>query len=125
MEDNFDDEERFIDTISSFEKKDIITLNVSGTIMTTTRATLLVTDDSVLAQQFDDTKWTEQGCTTLIEHSPYCFGKILDYLRLKRFHDQDFIDEPPLPIVHHNQRNRFQKVVKYFFPGESSKFILG
>lgn len=125
LEDNFDDEERFINTISSFEKKDIITLNVSGTIMTTTRATLLVTDDSVLARQFDDTKWTEQGECTLIEHSPYCFGKILDYLRLKRFHDQDFIDEPPLPTVHQNQRNRFQKVVRYYFPGESSKFILG
>lgn len=125
LEDNFDDEERFINTISSFEKKDIITLNVSGTIMTTTRATLLVTDDSVLSRQFDDTKWTEQGGCTLIEHSPYCFGKILDYLRLKRFHDQDFIDEPPLPIVHHNQRNRFHKVCRYYFPGESSKFILG
>lgn len=23
-----------------------------------------------------------QGVVTLIEHSPYCFGKILDYLRL-------------------------------------------
>ena len=43
------------------EKKDVITLNVSGTVMLTKRDTLMFVEDSVLAQQFDDTKWTVQG----------------------------------------------------------------
>ena len=38
-----------------------MTLNVSGTVMATKRDTLLVISESMLAQQFDDTKWTEQG----------------------------------------------------------------
>jgi hypothetical protein len=184
-------------------------LNVSGTMMATSRATLLLCEESVLAQQFDDSKWTEQGSAaavsrvkdwtpeevtnwvkgikdipddvatlfqeneikgselialnqdglkmmgvkrvgticlllkeikqleeasqdtaTLIEYSPYCFGKILDYLRLKRLHTLGLLinndDQPPaLPIVCESQKKRFEKVVKYYFPGESSKFILG
>lgn len=196
LEERLDDEEHFIDTFASGKGRDLITLNVSGTMMITKRSTLQVIDDSMLARQFDDTKWTEQGCLrvkdwtpgdvmkwvksidgipddvasvfgdhevnglellvlnefglekigvkragticlllehiqslketasqvmgTLIEHSPYCFGKILDYLRLKRLHNDGFIDEPPLPIVCDNQKNRFQKVVRYYFPGDSS-----
>lgn len=203
FEQTFDDEELFINAFASGESKVIVTLNVSGTIMITKRSTLQVTEDSVLARQFDDTKWTEQGCSnlrvkewsphevsdwvaniahipsdvailfsmhevsgsefialnefglekigvkragticllldeistlkktesedtvTLIEHSPYCFGKILDHLRLKRLHNEDLIDEPPRPVVCDNQQNRFAKVVKYYFPGKSSEYILG
>ena len=62
---------------------------------------------------------------TLIEHSPYCFGKILDYLRLKQLHSQGLAEEPTLPKVCDSQKSRFEKVVKYYFPGESAKFILG
>ena len=160
LEESFKDEENFIDSIGGGVTNDIITLNVSGTRMATNRAALMFAQESVLAQQFDDTKWTEQGCKdmrvkvkdwepyevarwvksiegaqedvshlfetngingtelialdkeglkmlgvtrvgticllsdeisalkktssegmeTLIEHSPYCFGKILDYL---------------------------------------------
>jgi hypothetical protein len=39
-------------------------LNVSGTVMTTKRCTLCTFDTSVLAQQFNDSKWTEQGCNS-------------------------------------------------------------
>ena len=177
-------------------------LNVSGTMMATSRATLLLSEVSVLAQQFDNSKWTEQGSgsprvkdwtpddvtnwvksvkgvpddiatlfreneikgsellaldkdglqmigvkragticlllkeikqleeasqdtATLIEYSPYCFGKIVDYLRLKRLHTLGLTDEPALPTVCESQQKRFEKVVKYYFPGECSKFILG
>ena len=179
-------------------------MNVSGTMMATTRATLMLAEDSVLAQQFDDTKWTEQGngsnpkvkewtpddvtnwvkqiegvpddvaglfwedeinglellaldkdglkmlgvdrvgticllfneikslnervnldAITLIEHSPYCFGKILDHLRLKRLQSIDLAEEPAPPTVCESQQKRFDKVVKYYFPGDSSSFILG
>ena len=34
-------------------------------------------------------------------------------------------NEPALPTVCDDQKKRFEKVVKYYFPGESSKFILG
>ena len=203
LEESFKDEEHFIGSLSSGDKKDIITLNVSGTMMTTTRATLMTVEESVLAQQFDDTKWTEQGnsnspkvkewtpedvtnwmksiegipdsvaslfweneisglellaldrdglkdigvtragticlllkeiktleqksqdVSTLIEHSPYCFGKILDYLRLKQLHSQKLIKEPLLPIISLALIERFEKVVKYYFPGETSTTILG
>ena len=49
----------------SGDKRDIITLNVGGTMMATKRATLMVAEDSVLAQQFDDSKWMEQGNNNL------------------------------------------------------------
>lgn len=206
LEEGFDDEEYFInrffngDTSSS----DIITLNVSGTMMTTTRATLQVIDDSVLAQQFDATKWKDQGCksekvkewtpdevvdwvksieripedivtsfieneinglellalerdrlkdigvkrvgticlllllkeikqldkkvsqgeVTLIEHSPYCFGKILDFLRIKHLSSLELIGEPAPPSVCDHKRDMFVNFVRYYFPGDTSGTIL-
>jgi len=204
LEESFKDAERFIQSFGSGDTNDIVVLNVSGTLMATSRATLMQCEDSVLAQQFDDTKWTDQGSgsasarvkdwtpddvtnwvksvkdvpndiatlfwenevkgsellalnenglkmigvervgticlllkeikqleeasqdtATLIEYSPYCFGKILDYLRLKNLHTLGLIEEPTLPTVCDSQKKRFEKVVKYYFPGESSKFILG
>jgi hypothetical protein len=63
---------------------------------------------------------------TLIEHSPYCFGKILDYLRLKRLHSLGLLaGEPTLPEVRVPQKKRFEKVVNYYFPGDAAMVILG
>jgi hypothetical protein len=202
LEQSFKDEELFIQSLSqsqaSGEKSDYVTLNVSGTTMVTKRATLMFAEDSVLAQQFDDTKWTEQGTAknvkewtpdevtnwvrriegipddiaglfgeneingiellaldkeglkmlgvkrvgticllfaeisklgqtvsqdvvTLIQHSPYCFGKILDYLRLKQLYSIGLLEEEPaFPTVRDSQKNRYEKVVNYYFPGDSS-----
>lgn len=203
LEDSFNDEENFIMSFALDTTNDLISLNVSGATMTTRRSTLCVTEDSVLAQQFDASKWTEQGSNvtrvenwtpdevntwaksidglaedvsiklyeneitgrelialnidglkmmgiervgtlclildeikflkqkseeivTLIEQSPFCFGKILDYLRLKHFHTLGLLDkEPALPKVCALQQHRFEKVVKYYFPGDWCKFILG
>jgi hypothetical protein len=203
LEESFKDEQTFIDKFASGDTKDVVVLNVSGTIMVTKRSTLCTAEDSVLAQQFDDSKWTEQGCNaprvnewtpdevstwaksiggipeevnimlyeneitgrellaltrddlkmmgmkrvgnvallskeieklekasrdnaTLIEHSPYCFGKMLDYLRSKQLHSQGLLEkEPALPKVCDSQKKRFEKVVKYYFPGDAAKFILG
>ena len=203
LEESFKDEQTFIDKFASGDTKDVVALNVSGTIMVTMRSTLCTAEDSVLAQQFDDSKWTEQGCNaprvnewtpdevstwaksiggipeevnimlyeneitgrellaltrddlkmmgmkrvgnvallskeieklekasrdivTLIEHSPYCFGKMLDYLRSKQLHSQGLLEkEPALPKVCDSQKKRFEKVVKYYFPGDAAKFILG
>jgi hypothetical protein len=201
LEERFKYEERFIASFASGDTKDVIALNVSGTIMATKRATLMVAEESMLAQQFDDTKWTEQGSgprvkewahdevakwvksikdipnevsqlfseneisgsellamnefglekigvkragticlllkeikqleqasrdvVTFIEHSPYCFGKILDYLRLKQLHSVNLAEAPALPTARTSQKKLFHKVVNYYFPGDSSKFILG
>eukprot|EP00984_Skeletonema_dohrnii_P013355 scaffold5517_cov77-Skeletonema_dohrnii-CCMP3373.AAC.1 len=204
LEESFKDEEQFIESFGSGDTNtnNVVLLNVSGTIMATSRATLLLSEDSVLAQQFDNSKWTEQGSAsprvkdwtpddvtnwvksvkdvpddiatlfweneikgsellalnesglkmigvkragticlllkeikqleeasqdtaTLIEYSPYCFGKILDYLRLKHLQTLGLVDEPALPTVCESQKKRFEKVVKYYFPGNCSKFILG
>eukprot|EP00985_Skeletonema_marinoi_P013558 scaffold6746_cov73-Skeletonema_marinoi.AAC.6 len=203
LEESFTDEERFTESFASGCTSDIVMLNVSGTMMVTKRATLLVVEESMLAQQFDDSKWTEQGSSksqvkqwtteevvewvstvegiqddvsnlfmenkingsellaldkdglqmigvkrvgtlcllfdeikslketvgqdvaTLIEHSPYCFGKILDYLRLKHLNALDLTGQPPLPTVCDRKKETFDKVVKYYFPGNSSKLILG
>eukprot|EP00984_Skeletonema_dohrnii_P028612 scaffold18662_cov101-Skeletonema_dohrnii-CCMP3373.AAC.5 len=203
LEESFKDEEQFIESFGSGDPNNVVLLNVSGTTMATSRATLLLSEDSVLAQQFDDSKWTEQGyaaasprvkdwtpddvtnwvksvkdvpddvatlfweneikgsellaldkdglkmigvkragticlllkeikqleeasqdTATLIEYSPYCFGKILDYLRLKHLQTLGLVDDPALPTVCESQKRRFEKVVKYYFPGNSS-FILG
>jgi hypothetical protein len=203
LEANFSDENKFVDTFATGDAKDVITLNVRGTTMTTKRSTLLTFEDSVLAQQFDDSKWTEHGytklhvkrwtvdevCTwadniegiqeevgsilrkngitgcellalnldglkimgikragtlcliskeiealvkatqdvvTLIDHCPYCFGKILDFLRLKQLHAQGLAkDKPALPDVRKDMEERFEKVVNFYFPGEAAKLILG
>ncbi len=198
----FENEEHFVESFASGDRNDLITLDVSGTIMVTKRATLQFIDGSVLAQQFDDTKWTEQGSnktrvkewssaevcnwvknikgmqedvstlfesngingsellalsesglekmgvvrvgttcllikeiklleqksqdvSTLIEYSPYCFGKILDFLRMKYLHSMELVNEPSLPSISEVRKERFEKVVKYYFPGETSKLILG
>ncbi|KAL7524769.1 hypothetical protein ACHAWF_001078, partial [Thalassiosira exigua] len=176
LEERFNDEHNLITTFASGDVKDVISLNVSGTAMVTKRSTLCAVEDSALAQQFDDTKWTQQGCdtihesewtpgdvvswaekikgiqedvvgilkkngvngcelmalgveglkeigvertatayllmdeikklkrassdiVTLIEHSPYCFAKILDFLRLKSLHSQGLAEKPTLPVV--------------------------
>ncbi|KAL3807865.1 hypothetical protein ACHAXA_010638 [Cyclostephanos tholiformis] len=202
-EESFDEEQTFIEKFALGDAKDVISLNVSGTMMVTTRATLCAMKDSVLAQQFDDSKWTEQGCdgplvdewtpdqvstwaksikglpedvgivlyeneitgrellamnidslkmmglkragtvalllkeikkfdrtsqdvVTLIEHSSYCFGKILDYLCLKQLHLSGLIiNEPKLPEVCDTQKRRFEKVVTYYFPGIAVRSTLG
>jgi hypothetical protein len=191
LEENFLDEQTFVDKFATGDAKDVVVLNVSGTVMTTKRCTLCTVEDSVLAQQFNDSKWTEQGCNfprgkewtpdevstwaksidvlpvevsvtlyeneitgkellalcrddlktmgidrvgtlallvkkiekldkasqeivTLIEHSPYCFGKILNHLRLMQLHSIGLIvKEPTLPKVEESQKQRFEKVAYY------------
>ena len=79
----------------------------------------------LLLKEIKTLEQKSQDVSTLIEHSPYCFGKILDYLRLKQLHSQKLIKEPLLPIISLALIERFEKVVKYYFPGETSTTILG
>ena len=103
--------------------RELLALNVDGLkMMGIERAgTLcLIVDEIKMLEQ------VSQGNVTLIEHSPYCFGKILDYLRLKQLHSLGILaNEPTLPKVLDSQKKRFEKVVNYYFPGDSAKFIFG
>merc|ERR1712194_112078 len=80
---------------------------------------------SILIKEIKKIEISSQNIVTLVEHSPYCFGKILDFLRRMQLHSNGLADEPALPTVCDSQKSRFEKVVKYYFPGESAKVILG
>ena len=110
-----------------FEENDItgnqlLALNMEGLKMIgIERAGILC----LLLEEIKKLKQASQDVSTLIEHGPYCFGKILDHLRLKQLHSQGLADEPALPFVCESQKDWFEKVVKYYFPGDGSKFVLG
>lgn len=202
FEECFKDEEQFIDLFASGSVNDVVTLNVSGKKMVLKRDTLLAVEESMLAQQFNDAKWTEQGCgnvrvkewspdevskwtkslegmqedvsnlftenningsellalnefglekigvqrvgticlllkeiqqleqgsqdvVTFIEHNPHCFGKLVDFLRLKHLSSIGLTVEPALPLVLEHKKELFEKMIRYYFPGDSSKLILG
>ena len=81
---------------------------------------------ALLLKEISSLERTREPSVTLIEHRPYCFGKILDYLRLKQLYLLGFrFKEPALPEVCDTQKDRFEKVVTYYFTGDAAKFILG
>jgi len=60
----------------------------------------------------------------LIEHSPYCFQKILDHLRLEKSFMKGLVKtKHGMPVVRNNEQGRYQKVLNHLFPGESSKIF--
>ena len=57
-----------------------------------------------------------------MDHDAYCFGKILDTLRIRSMsQDKDTI---PLVYIQESHRERFNKIVDYLFPGDSTSFLL-
>ena len=101
---------------------ELLSLNIDGLKMMGIQRAGTV---CLLLKEIASLEKASRDVVTLVEHSPYCFGKILDYLRLKRLHLCGLIVEPPnLPIVCDTKKERFEKVVKYYFPGDSAKFIL-
>lgn len=79
----------------------------------------------LLSGEIETLKKESSDVVALIEHSPYCFGKILDHLRMKQIHSLGLVEKQALPIVCESQKKRFEKVVRYYFPGDGAKFILG
>merc|ERR1740139_665234 len=73
----------------------------------------------------DELKNSHLGNVILVEQSTYCFGKMIDQLRLRAMCEVD--DElAPEPSIREPDKKRFKRVVDYYFPGdESSSFILG
>ena len=79
----------------------------------------------LLLEEIKEMKRASQDTAPLFEQSPYCFGKLIDHLRLLNLHSHGLVDAPQLPTVRDAEKDRFEKVIHYFFPGDSSKLILG
>jgi hypothetical protein len=79
---------------------------------------------ALLMNEIGELKRASQDIVTLIEHSPYCFDKILNHLRLMQLHSIGLIDkEPALPEVDKSQKPRYEKVVNYYFPGSAANHL--
>lgn len=64
-------------------------------------------------------KEEEENSATFIEHSDYCFGKIIDHMRLKAMVSLGVPDPSP-PEIREPDRKRFRRIVEYYFPKEES-----
>merc|ERR1740139_625444 len=65
------------------------------------------------------------GNVILVEQSAYCFGKMIDQLRLRAMSQPDE-ELPPEPEIREPDKKRFKRIVEYYFPGdEASSFIIG
>ena len=62
LEDSYKYELYFINTLASGDTKDVNVLNVSGTNMAIKKSAVHIIEDSVLDQQFDNSKWIDQEC---------------------------------------------------------------
>ena len=80
---------------------------------------------SLLFNEITKLKEKSADTSTLIEHSAYCFGKIIDYLRWKELRSLGLIsEEPVVPTVSEEHKSRFERVVNYYFPGDSAKLFV-
>jgi hypothetical protein len=67
----------------------------------------------------------EENAVVFVEHSSYCIGKILDQLRLKNLVKLGF-PEPTPPKIRNADKERFRRIVEYFFPSqELASIFLG
>ena len=60
----------------------------------------------------------EEDYTPFIQHSSYCMGKILDHIRMKAMKDLGVPN--PQPNVREAEKERFQRIVEFYFPTEES-----
>eukprot|EP00586_Coscinodiscus_wailesii_P010113 CAMPEP_0172490414 /NCGR_PEP_ID=MMETSP1066-20121228/20820_1 /TAXON_ID=671091 /ORGANISM="Coscinodiscus wailesii, Strain CCMP2513" /LENGTH=605 /DNA_ID=CAMNT_0013258867 /DNA_START=47 /DNA_END=1864 /DNA_ORIENTATION=+ len=61
---------------------------------------------------------------SFIGHSDYCFGKLLDRLRLQAM-CQEYAIPLPSPCIREPELKRFKKIVQFYFPGELAACIMG
>ena len=60
----------------------------------------------------------------LIKHSVYCFGKIIDHMRLKAMHCAGFVAAPSPPQVRDGNKHQLKRIVEFYFPNESASDFL-
>jgi len=78
--------------------------------------TVAVLVDAIQKLREDDA----ESSTTFIEHSEYCFGKIIDQLRLKAMNKVCSLPDPAPPHIRDSERTRYKRIVEFYFPGESA-----
>mmetsp|Transcript_2860 Transcript_2860/g.5250 ORF Transcript_2860/g.5250 Transcript_2860/m.5250 type:complete len:346 (-) Transcript_2860:331-1368(-) len=79
----------------------------------------------LLLDEIKKLQMSDNDTETLIEHSPYCFEKILDHLRLETWFTMGLVKtKHGLPVVRASEKTRYDKVLRHLFPGESSKIFL-
>ncbi|KAL3145729.1 protein homooligomerization [Trebouxia sp. C0010 RCD-2024] len=101
---------------SDLHETDILELNVGGKLLSTTRETLTQATGSMLAAWFgpvwaDHHKRDQQG-RIFLNCDPYCFGRILSFLRCKLIEDPDHPAMPP--AVQPESQAEFAALVRYF-----------
>jgi hypothetical protein len=113
------------------DTKDVVDLNVTGERMSVKRSTLRMVANSPLACKFDDETWPETTSAAgddsddegmSIDFSAYCFGAVLDHLRLLAVASYTGATVPR-PSIRSDQRDNFARLVKYYFPGQEDTFI--
>jgi len=113
------------------ETKDVVDLDVTGERISVKRATLQMCADSPLARKFDDETWTQAAQSVAddsddeyvqIDFSAYCFGKIIDHLRICALAG-GLEANMPGPVVRDDQKENFTQLVKYYFPGNEEIFL--
>jgi len=115
------------------ETKDVVDMSASGERLSAKRSTLMRCADSALARKFDDAVWTQpaRGASSdseddyePIDFSAYCFGKMVDHLRLLALTSND-AESVSAPVIRADELNNFERLVKYYFPGREDWFIGG
>lgn len=83
-------------------------------------ATAALVEESIQKLRDED----DENSATFLEHSSYCIGKILDHMRLMALVELG-LPEPHPPKIRDADKERFQRIVNYFFPmsEEASKFL--
>ncbi len=113
------------------DTKDVVDLNVTGERMSAKRSTLRMVANSPLACKFDAQIWPESTSAAgddsddegmSIDFSAYCFGAVLDHLRLLAVASYTG-STVPLPSIRADQKDNFARLVKYYFPGQEDTFI--
>ncbi|EJK50423.1 hypothetical protein THAOC_30610, partial [Thalassiosira oceanica] len=56
-----------------------------------------------------------------VEHNPYVFGKLLDFLRMRRLSKVGLVEDLSFPRVEASQQGRFSRLIEYYFPGDARK----
>lgn len=65
---------------------------------------------------------SDDGCVS-IDFSAYCFGKVVDHLRLLAIAREGDRSALAPPQVRADQRDNFARLVRYYFPGQEDTFI--
>lgn len=108
---------RLFDISASASESDIVELNVGGTPMSATRATLLRAGrGSILAAMFSGS-WEQRHVRDaqgriFLDANPYCFDMLLSFLRMKGIEDPAV--PTALPNVAEDRRVEFAALVKYY-----------